>query len=47
MGLGGGGENSYLPPSFRRKGGAPVPLHPPSLATGLAGSLFTAPAGTD
>jgi len=34
MGLGGGGANSSLHPSFRRKGGAPAPLHPP-LARGL------------
>ena len=34
MRLGGGGENSSLHPSFRRKGGAPAPLH--SLPTGLA-----------
>ena len=29
MGLRGGGANSSLQPPFRRKGGAPVPLHPP------------------
>ena len=28
MGLG-GGANSSLHPPFRRKGGAPAPLHPP------------------
>ena len=35
MELGVGGANLSLHPSFRRKGGAPAPLHPP-LATGLA-----------
>ena len=35
----GGGANSSLHPPFRRKGGAPVPLHP--VATGLAMMFIT------
>ena len=27
--MGRGGANSSLPPSFKGKGGAPAPLHPP------------------
>ena len=29
MGLGGGGANLSLHPPFRKKGGAPVPMHSP------------------